>query len=106
MLGERLSLTGCSRTDAGVHAKSFHCHLDCDENLPENAFVRGLSALLPPDISVLEAKEVSPDFHARYNAKGKTYIYRILNSNIKDLGVKDNIIYKAYVKLKEKFIAK
>lgn len=84
MTGERLSLTGCSRTDAGVHAKAFYCHLDCEENLPERAFVRGLSAMLPPDISVLDAKEVAPDFHARYNAMGKTYIYRILNSNIKD----------------------
>ena len=84
MLGKRLAVTGCSRTDAGVHAKEFFCHLDCDEILPETAFVRGLSALLPSDISVLDAKEVSPDFHARYSAKGKTYIYRILNRNIKD----------------------
>ncbi len=84
MLGKRLAVTGCSRTDAGVHAKEFFCHLDCDETLPETAFVRGLSALLPSDISVLDAKEVSPDFHARYSAKGKTYIYRIFNRNIKD----------------------
>ena len=84
MLGSKVSVTGCSRTDAGVHAKEFCCHIDCDEKLPETAFTRGLSALLPPDISVLGAKEVSPDFHARYDAKGKTYIYRILNSNIKD----------------------
>lgn len=84
MLGERVAVTGCSRTDAGVHAKEFCCHIDCDDKLPETAFVRGLSAFLPSDIAVLSAKEVAPDFHARYAAKGKTYKYRILNSNIKD----------------------
>ena len=84
MLGKRLEVTGCSRTDAGVHAREFCCHIDCDDNLPESAFVRGVSSLLPPDIAVFSAKEVPSDFHARYDAKGKTYIYRILNRNIKD----------------------
>lgn len=82
LLGERPSLTGCSRTDAGVHAREFCCHLDCEEKFPESAFLRGLDALLPSDISVKAAREVPPDFHARYNARGKTYAYYILNSSV------------------------
>lgn len=84
LLGERPALTGCSRTDAGVHAREFCCHLDCDEKFPESAFLRGLDSLLPGDISVKAAREVPPDFHARYNARGKTYAYYILNSSVRD----------------------
>ncbi len=78
------AVTGCSRTDAGVHAREFCCHLECEDNIPMSAFLRGLNSVLPRDIAVRDCKEVSPDFHARYNALGKTYIYRILNSNRKD----------------------
>lgn len=84
LLGKFTGVTGCSRTDAGVHANEFCCHLDCDENIPDNAFLRGLNSFLPSDIAVKACKEVSPDFHARYNAKGKTYVYKILNGGIKD----------------------
>ena len=84
LLGERVKVTGCSRTDAGVHAKDFYCHIDCDDKFPPEAFLRGLNSLLPSDIAVKDCKEVATDFHARYNAKGKTYTYLILNSNKKD----------------------
>lgn len=84
LLGKKTGVTGCSRTDAGVHAKEFCCHFDCDETIPDDAFLRGLSARLPNDISVIASKTVSSDFHARYNAVGKTYVYNILNSKIKD----------------------
>ncbi len=84
LLGAPHGVTGCSRTDAGVHAREFCCHIDCDSNIPDAAFLRGLNSLLPPDIAVKACKEVPADFHARYSAKGKTYKYRILNSNIKD----------------------
>lgn len=84
LMGVRPSLTGCSRTDAGVHAREFCCHFDCDEKFPENAFLRGLDSLLPEDISVRAVKNVPSDFHARYNARGKTYAYYILNSERRD----------------------
>lgn len=84
MLGKAHDAVGTSRTDAGVHAKEFTCHIDCDENIPDAAFVRGLNSLLPPDIAVKDCKTVPNDFHARYNAKGKTYSYYIYNSNVKD----------------------
>ena len=75
LLGNRPDVTGCSRTDSGVHAREFCLHLDCNDNIPESAFIKGLNSILPDDISVLGVREVEKDFHARYNAKGKTYIY-------------------------------
>ncbi len=75
LTGADSSVTGCSRTDAGVHAKEFCFHTDCSESLPETAFLKGLNALLPDDIAVKDCREVPPDFHARYNCMGKTYKY-------------------------------
>lgn len=75
MLNVRPAVTGCSRTDSGVHAKMFCLHLDCDERIPENAFLKGLNSVLPNDIAVIKYSEVTNDFHARYNAQGKNYIY-------------------------------
>ncbi len=75
VLNVKTYVTGCSRTDAGVHAKEFYCHLDCNDNIPESAFIRGVNSCLPNDISVLSCDCVPDDFHARYNAKGKNYIY-------------------------------
>lgn len=80
MLGVRPDVTGCSRTDAGVHAKMFCCHFDCDDKLPAMAFEKGLNSFLPKSIAVLSCKETEKDFHARYSSKGKTYIYKIFNS--------------------------
>lgn len=79
-----VNLTGCSRTDAGVHAKEFYCHFDTQLHINEEGIVRGLNSILPHDICVLSAEYVDVDFHARYSAKGKTYEYRILNTKIHD----------------------
>ncbi len=84
LLKEKVTVVGTSRTDAGVHAKEFTFHIDCADNIPKEAFLRGLNGLLPYDIAVTDAKEIAPDFHSRYNAKGKTYCYNIYNSNKKD----------------------
>lgn len=84
VLGRKTSVSGCSRTDAGVHAKMFCCHLDCEDSIPESAFLKGLNSILPNDIAVIDAKRVPDDFHARFDAKGKTYVYNIYNSVSKD----------------------
>ena len=84
LLGQKTTVTSCSRTDAGVHARQFFCHLDCKQSIPDSAFLRGLNSYLPNDIAVKSVKEVERDFHARYDAKGKTYVYNILNSSKKD----------------------
>lgn len=75
LMGTSVAVTGCSRTDAGVHAKEFVCHINCDDVFPENAFLKGLNSLLPNDIAVIGCRQVAPDFHARYNSKGKKYVY-------------------------------
>lgn len=77
LLGVKTSVTGCSRTDSGVHANEFFCHLDCEDNIPEKAFLLGLNAILPDDIAVKGASVVSDDFHARFDAKSKTYTYKM-----------------------------
>lgn len=79
VLGVKTNVSGCSRTDAGVHANEFCCHLDCADNIPKNAFLKGLNSVLPNDIVIKDAREVPSDFHARYSAKGKEYVYRTFN---------------------------
>ncbi len=82
--GERCSVTGCSRTDAGVHANMFCFHTDTDSAIPTDKFPLALNSVLPDDISVLNCKEVSENFHARYDCKGKTYIYKMYDGHLRD----------------------
>lgn len=82
--GERCPITGCSRTDAGVHAKMFCFHTDTSCNIPTERFAFALNSVLPEDISIIDCKEVAADFHARYACKGKTYVYRIYDSHLRD----------------------
>ena len=81
LIGVRPDVTGCSRTDSGVHAREFYCHFSCDDKFPDITFVKGLNSILPRDIMALECKVVPDDFHARYSAKGKRYCYRIKQNN-------------------------
>jgi len=71
------------RTDAGVHAKAQAVNFKTDSPLPLERIQKGLNALLPKEMVVKEAREVSLDFHARYDARSKTYEYLILNSEIR-----------------------
>ena len=80
ILEEPIEISGSGRTDAGAHARgqvaSFHCHstMDTKEILSQ------LRRYLPEDMGIYSCKEVPPRFHARLNAKTKTYCYRIWNS--------------------------
>lgn len=67
------------RTDTGVHATHQVTHFDTFANRPLTAWVRGINSHLPPSISVLWAREVSIDFHARFSARGRRYRYVLLN---------------------------
>ena len=75
-----LSVTGSSRTDAGVHARGQRVHFDTESSIPPEKFPFVLNNLLPPDIRVQAGREVPPAFHARFLSSGKTYTYRILNA--------------------------
>ncbi len=77
--GTRADITGCSRTDAGVHARRFYCALDVPDSFTNEALCRSLNGVLPNDIAVVSSHTVSADFHPRYAAKGKRYVYQIDN---------------------------
>lgn len=78
--GHPVTVTGSSRTDAGVHARMQMVHFDSGCSIPPDKYPFVLNNLLPPDIRVQAAREVPPGFHARFLTSGKTYTYRILNS--------------------------
>ena len=82
VLGCRPDIKGCSRTDAGVHALGFMLNFHADTRIPAAKLPLALNRHLPPDIRALEARVVPDDFHARYAAHTKTYLYRIHNSPI------------------------
>lgn len=84
ILGERPGVSGCSRTDSGVHANMFCLHFDSDNSISCEQLVRALNSKLPSDIAALSCQIVSDDFHARYSSKGKNYLYYINNSPIDD----------------------
>jgi tRNA pseudouridine38-40 synthase len=67
------------RTDAGVHALGQVVHFDTDAHRPLTAWVRGVNTLLPHSLAVTWVREVSEDFHARFAARGRTYVYLLLN---------------------------
>ena len=73
---------GSGRTDAGVHALGQTFHFDSAKELDADRFVHSLNELLPDDIRILSIQKVSDDFHARFNAKSKTYIYKIRNKKV------------------------
>ncbi len=78
-------LTGCGRTDTGVHASEFYAHFDVDKTLNAAASERlvfELNRFLPNDIAVQSVFPVKPDAHARFSAISRTYKYYI--SKVKD----------------------
>ncbi|MBQ7345734.1 MAG: tRNA pseudouridine(38-40) synthase TruA [Oscillospiraceae bacterium] len=81
ILGEPIEVSGSGRTDAGAHAMhqvaNFHCHSDMEAEEISSQLRR----YLPEDIGIYSCKEAGERFHARLNARGKTYRYRIWNSD-------------------------
>lgn len=74
---KREDITGCSRTDTGVHANQYFFHMVTENAIPMQAAVKALNNTLPGDIAVLGCREVPMDFHARYNVTAKEYLYKI-----------------------------
>jgi len=73
-----VSVTGASRTDAGVHARGQVVAFATERQIPLHGFRRGLNSLLPEQIAVREATEVDETFHPRHSATGKHYRYTLL----------------------------
>ena len=80
ILGESVEITGSGRTDAGVHALKQVANFHCESTMEPERILEQLRRYLPEDIGIHSCKDVSPRFHARLNAKEKTYEYRIWNS--------------------------
>ena len=78
--GERVTVTGAGRTDAGVHALGQVAHFDLVKSFEPGKVRDALNFHLRPDpISVLDAADVTEDFHARFSATARHYLFRILN---------------------------
>lgn len=82
LIGEKIDVTGSSRTDTGVHAKGFVANFKTNSKIPGDKFREAINHKLPEDIIILESLEVDEGFHSRYDSKGKTYSYSILNRDI------------------------
>ena len=72
-------LHGAGRTDAGVHALCQVANFKTDSRMTQEQFKLALGSVLPRDIVISHVQEVADDFHARYSAKKRTYVYTILN---------------------------
>ena len=80
ILGETIEISGSGRTDAGVHARGQVANFHCESTMTAPEILENLRRYLPEDIGIYSCRDVSPRFHARLNAKEKTYRYRVWNS--------------------------
>ncbi len=81
--GAPVQTVTAGRTDAGVHASAQVVHFDAEFLRPEQAWVRGVNAHLPEGITVLWARVVTEDFHARFSARERYYRYLLLNRSVR-----------------------
>lgn len=79
-----IHIAGCSRTDAGVHAKSSFCQFDTDKPFDISRLPDAVNAYLPKDICIISATEKGEDFHCRFCVKSKTYEYLIWNKHTRN----------------------
>jgi tRNA pseudouridine38-40 synthase len=77
IFGEEVAVGGSGRTDAGVHALAQVAHLKARKDLPPREIREGLNDRLPFDVNVISVEKAEPRFHARHDAKARTYLYRI-----------------------------
>ena len=75
---DRVVVYGAGRTDAGVHASGQVAHITLPRAFSLPRLVRGLNSILPRDVKILNGVAVPPTFHARFSARSRTYVYRVL----------------------------
>jgi tRNA pseudouridine38-40 synthase len=80
--GEKARVHCSGRTDAGVHAKGQVAHFDLNKTITPQKLQTGMNALLAEDIRIMSLRIARPDFHARYDAKSKLYLYFIWNTAV------------------------
>lgn len=84
LTGERVSVVGSGRTDAGVHAKGQVAHFDTQSDVPPERFYKALNTFLPDAVKVLSSEKVSDKFNANRTAKRKTYEYSLYVSDVEE----------------------
>ncbi len=86
LFGVPTAITGCSRTDSGVHAEAFYLTMTPKGGnfIPPARLPLAFQTCLPPDLALVAATEVPDSFHARHDVKSKTYVYRIHASRTRD----------------------
>ena len=77
ILRHNTDITGCGRTDSGVHAKGYCANFKTEQDLEIPRFLASFNAIAPDSLRAMKLERVAQDFHARYSAKGKTYVYQI-----------------------------
>lgn len=77
LLRSDIEITGCGRTDTGVHASRYFAHFDADENASSLLDLRSINALLPLDVAIHHIYLAPESFHARFDAHFRKYIYRL-----------------------------
>ena len=82
-LGQPVPTVCAGRTDTGVHAAMQVIHLDAPVLRSDTAWVRGVNAHLPPSIAIRWARQVPTDFHARFSARARSYVYLLLEDQVR-----------------------
>lgn len=93
LLKEEVSVSGSSRTDAGVHAKSYPVTFKTGTSIPPEKIAVALNQFLPEDLKAQSSALVPEDFNARFHARGKTYAYRFIRRN------QPSALYRSYAYL-------
>ena len=93
IITQKPDIKACSRTDTGVHAEMFCISTKISHPIPCERLKAALNSYLPDSVVCLGVKEVPLDFHARYNANGKRYIYRVLNRSERDPFYVDRVLH-------------
>ena len=84
IIGYQPDIKGCSRTDSGVHANMYCISTKIEHRITNLRLKMALNRYLPDPVACLDIQDVPMDFHARYSAKGKEYIYKIWNDKTKN----------------------
>lgn len=84
VMKQKIDLIGSGRTDSGVHALGQIANFKADTKIPEEKIKIALNANLPLDIRIIESQDVDMEFHSRFDAHNKTYMYQIYNDKVWD----------------------
>lgn len=96
MLSQPVTIFGCSRTDAGVHAKEFCFNAHVEHGITCDGFVRGMNTMLPNDIVIISCEDAGEGFHARFDTKEKEYLYLVNNAKQRDVFTENLALFYPY----------